>query len=289
MTPKIRAVFRTLSRISPQLAGRLALQLFSTPLPVGRMTPAEQRLEARAKQRLENAERLTISTAKHSIVAYRLGERRGAADRTILLVHGWMSGARFMLALAETLVARGDEVICFDLPAHGESSGRVTNLVDCGQALVAVANAVGPINMIIAHSFGGAVTAYATSQLGLKLTGDDARVILIASPNQLSDVTKRFSTALGLSDAARAIYERRLVQPLGGDLAAMDGNALYAATGMPLRIIHSSDDAEVPVEQGRRFLELGQQAQLIELDGLGHRRVLYADAALAALREARNS
>jgi pimeloyl-ACP methyl ester carboxylesterase len=152
-----------------------------------------------------------------------------------------------------------------------------------------VAQAVGPLNMIIAHSFGGAVTAHATSQLGLKLVGDDARIILIASPNQLSDVTRRFGAALGLNEAAREVYETRLVRPLGGDLSAMDGNALYAAVGVPLRIIHSIDDAEVPVEQGRRFLELGAQARLFELDGLGHRRVLYAEAALAALRQARAS
>jgi pimeloyl-ACP methyl ester carboxylesterase len=287
MTPNIRRFFATMSRISPQIAGRMALQLFSTPLPTGRLSPSERRLEDRAKKRLSTAERLTVRSGKKTIIGYRLGQKRGADGRTVLLVHGWMSGARFMLAIADDLVRHGDEVICFDLPAHGESSGRTTNLVDCAKALAAIAGSVGPVNIILAHSFGGAVTAFALTQLGVKLTGEDARVILMASPNQLSVVTQRFSAAIGLSDRARAVYEERLCLPLGGDIQAMDGNALYGAAGVTLRIIHSSDDAEVPVEQGRRFLDLGKQAAMIELGGLGHRRVLYADTALAALRDAR--
>ncbi len=288
MTPAIRRFFSTISHISPQLAGRLALLLFSTPLPTGRLSPAERRLEQRAKARLASAERLTVAASAGTVVAYKLGKRAAGTGRTILLVHGWMSGARYMLALAEELVAAGDEVICFDLPAHGESSGRVTNLAKCAQALLAVAAQCGPVNMIVAHSFGGAVTAYATSVLGLKLTGDDARIILLASPNRLAVVTQRFGAAIGLSDSARRTYEQRLVAPIGGDLDALDGNRLYAATGLPLFVIHCEDDAEVAFSEGERFAEMGEQARVTRLNNLGHRRILYAQSALDALRQARS-
>ncbi len=236
--------------------------------------------------RLAKAEKLVVSVDAGNIAAYRLGERHPDNGRTIILVHGWMSGARYMLALAEELVAGGDEVICFDLPAHGKSSGITTSLAPCARALKAVADQCGPVNMIVAHSFGGAVTAYATRALNLRLAGDDARIILLASPNRLSVVTQRFGDAIGLSLAARQNYEARLMAPFGGDLSAMDGNVLYAG-GVPLHVIHCVDDTEVPFSEGQRFTELGNQVRLTSLSQLGHRRILYAPAALSALRQAR--
>jgi pimeloyl-ACP methyl ester carboxylesterase len=288
MTPVVRSIFAATSRVSPRLAGWLALLLFSTPLPTGRLSAAERRLEQRAKARLADAERLTLTTDRgRRLIAYRLGRRVSDTGRTVVMVHGWMSGARYMLALAEAFVEAGDEVVCFDLPAHGESGGIMTDLTDCAQALVEVAAAVGAVNLIVAHSFGGAVTAYATGHLGLTLAGNDARIILLASPNRLSVVTRRFGDAIGLSAAARADYERRLCAPIGGNLAALDGNLLFGRIGVPLHVIHCADDAEVAFAEGLRFAELGEQVQITQLSKLGHRRILYAPRAIEALGVAR--
>lgn len=46
MTPFIRTVFKTISVVSPLLAGNAAYRLFTTPLKTGRLSPAEKRLEA---------------------------------------------------------------------------------------------------------------------------------------------------------------------------------------------------------------------------------------------------
>lgn len=287
MTPAIRAIFAATSRVSPRLAGRLAHQLFSTPLPVGKLSPAERRLEARAKARLAVAQRIDLLSARgRRVVAYRLAAQGTPTGRRVVLVHGWMSGARYMLALADALVDAGDEVICFDLPAHGASAGWTTDLTDCAQALVAVVAAVGPVNRIVAHSFGGAVTAFATSRLGLTLGGADARITLLASPNQLAVVTRRFGDAIGLSDAARGHYERRLCAPLGGDIRALDGNVMFARVGAALDVVHCADDAEVALSEGLRFAAIGPQVRVTQLARLGHRRILYAQPALDAVRAA---
>lgn len=271
--------------ISPRLAGRLALRLFSTPLKTKRLSPAEARLEARAKDRLAQAERLVILSNGADVIAYRFGQKRGASGQTIILVHGWMSGARYMLAMIDPLVALGHEVICFDLPAHGESSGKVTNLIACAQALVDVVDHIGGANRIIAHSFGGAVTAYALSRLRPQQLGSDGRITLIASPNQLRIVTERFGAAIGLTPAALKVYQDALCAPLGGSLAAMDGNIMFAAAGYPLDIIHSIDDPEVSIEEARRYTQMGALTRLTELDGLGHRQILYKPDAISAIVE----
>jgi pimeloyl-ACP methyl ester carboxylesterase len=283
MTPVIRAAFRLAGAISPELAGRLALRLFSTPLKTKRLSPAEARLAQRAKDRLADAERLVITSNGSDVIAYRFGKKLAADSQTIVLVHGWMSGARYMLAMVDPLVALGHEVICFDLPAHGESSGKTTNLSACAQALVAVIDHVGGADRIIAHSFGGATTAYALSKVRPGQLGNSGRITLIASPNQLKIVTERFGAAIGLTPAALKTYQDRLCAPLGGVLAEMDGNIMFAAAGYPLDIIHSIDDPEVSIEEARRYTQMGATTRLIELDGLGHRQILYKPAAIAAL------
>jgi pimeloyl-ACP methyl ester carboxylesterase len=283
MTPAIRAAFGLACAISPKLGGLLALRLFSTPLKTKRLSPAEARLEVRAKDRLARAQRLVIRSNGSDVIAYRFGQKRRTGGETIVLVHGWMSGARYMLAMVDPLVTLGHEVICFDLPAHGESVGKVTNLVACAQALIDLIDHIGGANRIIAHSFGGAVTAYALSKVRPGQLGERGRITLIASPNQLRVVTERFGTAIGLTPAALKIYQDALCAPLGAPLEAMDGNIMFAAAGYPIDIIHSIDDPEVSIEEARRYTQMGSKARLTELNGLGHRQILYKPTAIAAI------
>jgi pimeloyl-ACP methyl ester carboxylesterase len=282
MTPLLRLGFSTLSAISPALAGRAAFWLFSTPLKIGRLSPAEKRLAARAEAKLATAENISFNVDNTTIAAFRFGKKTSAGSKRVILVHGWMSGARYMLAMADPLLALGHEVVCFDLPAHGDSSGKSTNLVACSKALNALIDHVDGADMIVAHSFGGAVTAFTLSRLRTNGLGSNGKVILVASPNQLSSVTAVFSKAIGLSAAAQRIYETRLCADIGESLDEMDGNKMFKKVGYPVRILHCTDDTEVSIDQSRRYLALGDQVKLTELKGLGHRRILYHGDAIKA-------
>jgi pimeloyl-ACP methyl ester carboxylesterase len=89
-----------------------------------------------------------------------------------------------------------------------------------------------------------------------------------------------------LNDKAQKRYEDLLCAAIGATLAEMDGNSMYRSTGYPLHVIHCTDDAEVAIDEARRYLQLSPQAQLTELSGLGHRRILYSPRALEALTAA---
>lgn len=284
MPPIIKTVFQSLDRVSPWLAGRAAHVLFTTPLRTGGMTEAEQRLARRADAKLAAATDISFSHNGKWIAAYSFDSQRGASVKTAVLVHGWMSGARYMLAMVDPLLAMGYRVVCFDLPAHGRSQGRRTNLVDCAKAFDRLIGNIGGVDLVIAHSFGGAVTAYTLSRLRPSGIEPDGKVVLMASPNQLSSVTRVFAAALGLSGAARGVYERRLSRNIGASLNEMDGNIMFAEAGCPLRVIHCIDDAEVSIEESRRYLTLdGNDVRLTELKGMGHRRILYHPDAIEAL------
>jgi alpha-beta hydrolase superfamily lysophospholipase len=50
-------------------------------------------------------------------------------------------------ALIDLLVKAGYKAVAFDAPAHGESSGRRTNMLEVTQTLAAVAESIAPINL----------------------------------------------------------------------------------------------------------------------------------------------
>lgn len=279
----IKPLFKSLDTISPWLAGRAAHVLFTTPLRAA-MTASEKRLVNRADAKLATATDMSFIHEGKRVAAYSFESQHGETAKTAVLVHGWMSGARYMLALVDPLLAMGYRVVCFDLPAHGRSQGRRTNVVACAKALACLVDNLGGVDLVIAHSFGGAVTAYMLSRLRPSSLAPDGRIVLLASPNQLSSVTRDFAGTLGLSDAARRVYELRLSHNIGASLAEMDGNIMFAETGCPLRVIHCVDDAEVSIEESRRYLALHtNDVRLTELSGLGHRRILYHSDAINAL------
>ena len=74
---------------------------------------------------------------------------------SVLLVHGWTAEASFMTAFAEHFRKRGFRIVLFDFPAHGQSLPERASLIDCAHAIRTVAEALGPIQFVLAHSLGG--------------------------------------------------------------------------------------------------------------------------------------
>ncbi|WP_271077494.1 alpha/beta hydrolase [Aurantiacibacter sp. MUD61] len=282
----IARLFENLSAASPVTAGRAALFLFTHPLPPAIHTEAEKRLARKAQAKLDEAERSDLRVNGYRIASYRFRAATSNSRGTVLLVHGWTSNAAFMTAPVEELQQRGFDVVAFDMPAHGKSSGRRAELMDCVLAMIAVADRYGPIDQVIAHSFGGPVTTLAiASGLSRGLT-DATQLLFIASPNRLADVTEQFSRWIGISRPAQRWFEDRLVEPFGVDLEAMDGNLLLADCPNRLTVLHSRDDREVGFDAAEKYANLGEKVTLRPLDGLGHRRILHAQPSLAAMFDA---
>ncbi len=278
--------FENLSSASPTAAGRAALLLFTHPLRPSVQTKAEQRLVRKAQAKLNTAERKDLRVAGYRIATYSWAASSHQPKGRVLLVHGWTSASQFMTAPVDDLLSRGYEVIAFDMPAHGRSSGKRAELMDCVLAMLAVTDHYGAIDQVIAHSFGGPVTSLAVaSELSRGLT-DETRLLFIASPNRLADVTEQFARAIGLSREAQAWFEERVVEPFGVDLDDMDASLLLADCPNPLTILHSRDDQEVAYEAAEKFAQINDRVALRPLDGLGHRRILHAQPSMEALLEA---
>jgi len=218
-----------------------------------------------------------VQTRSGDVVAHVVEPEKGEPRACVLVVHGWTSEASFMMAIAEYLRRRGYRVVLPDLPAHGLSPGARASLIDCAHAVREVAEALGPMSFVVAHSMGG---------LAALLAGGGGRPMprsypfrgyaLIASPNRFQNVTRRFGREEGLSLAAQLDFERRLEGIAERRIEDFTGVALLRETGRPALLLHSRDDGEVAFADAEEIVAACPVATLEAQDGLGHRKILYA-------------
>jgi pimeloyl-ACP methyl ester carboxylesterase len=249
----IRASIRALTNISPRAAGRFALRLFSTPRRHHR--PAWER------QIAESGEPVTLGTG--------LAARAWGAGPIVLLLHGWEGRGTQLGRFVAPLVAAGFRAIAVDGPAHGESHGTRTNMIEHTEALGRIGRDLGPLAGVVAHSFGGAATTLAIER------GLDVRsVVLISSPTSVHDVIGRFAVLVGLRDRSLTAFREALEQQNGVSLREVEIYERASRLQVPALIIHDRDDREVPFHDAERLTARWPGAHFYPTEGLGHRRIL---------------
>jgi pimeloyl-ACP methyl ester carboxylesterase len=183
----------------------------------------------------------------------------------VLLVHGWEGSHADLDAFVAPLLARGMRVVTFDLPAHGESSGTTASLPECGQAILAIAERIGPLAGAIGHSAGAPSIAFAL-QHGLHVE----RVTLVATPERYERYIRWFAEENGVDgDALIAVMKAR-----GIDVPSLVLSENAAHFDVPALIVHSIDDRTCDVRGARRVAAAWRTSELFEVDGLGHNRIL---------------
>jgi hypothetical protein len=251
-----------LSRVSPDAAARLAERLF--------LTPPRHPVPHRERELLARARRTTVRVEGRRIATWTMG-----AGPRVLLVHGWGGRGAQLGAFAEPLVSQGLSVAWFDGPAHGASEGRRVTIPETATALRAVADAVGPVQGIVAHSGGSMVSAWAIRRWLLEGFVDlPGAIALVAPPADFSGYFERFARLAGLSDAARGQFRHQLEARVGAPLRALDLPRLAADMPIAALVVHDRDDTEVPWANGADVAAAWAGSEFVTTRGLGHRRIL---------------
>lgn len=260
-----RFTFRVLQELVPAVAERWAALQFVTP----------QRLRPQPHPTLDGA--FTVVAG-----AYRLQAWSWGVGPPVLLVHGWEGHAGQLRGFVAPLIARGLRVVAFDLPAHGHSSGRRATVLDLAAAVRAVADAVGPLRGVIAHSLGGTATALALhpapQAAAADLDGSQGlrvhRVVLLAPAAEPTHFVQAMATQLGLSPERTAGMLRRVRKLVGTNFADLSVPQFAGRMTMPLLLVHDPADRLVPWEHGQAIAAAWPGARLRPAPRLGHRRLL---------------
>ena len=195
-----------------------------------------KRTEPRLAAGLVSAERHAIPVEEGSVAAWRCGE--GPA---VLLIHGWEDDNSLWAPLIDALADRDRSLVAFDMPAHGFSDGEWGLHPQAGDAVLAVAAALGPVDAVVGHSSGAAIAALALRE-GLTVE----RAVLVAPPLRAANRWLRVADRLGYSRdvaaAAQATYEERI----GRARADFDLRTEVPTLDVDLLVVHSVDDERMP-------------------------------------------
>jgi pimeloyl-ACP methyl ester carboxylesterase len=243
---------------------------------------------ARAQQSIRP---FTILTAAQRITGVDMG-----AGPIVLLVHGWEGQIFDFSSLIPALLKAKYRVIGFDLPAHGGTreriqrrnsdaankhlelffgeaaqqvfQGETASIPACVAACLAVQRRFGTFHAVIGHSVGALIAAQATTS-GLSCR----RLVAIAAPARYETCARRF--------AEQSRLHPDETEEMIGALEAMHTQVrkislpdIARSQNIPALFIHSRDDRVVPFSDSAESVGPWRDARFLQLDGLGHRRIL---------------
>lgn len=200
----------------------------------------------------------------------------GARGPAVLLMHGWGGARAQMTGFVDPLLSAGFRIVAYDQPAHGQSDGGMTNLLEIAPTMDLVAGREGRFAAIIAHSFGTLITSYALVQRNFP---PPSRLVYFGAFNRLMDSLPRFQALANLPDAILEALVTMIYAHFGREvLDAIVNESLVQRMEIPTLLFHDTADEVTPVEDSRAIASVWKCAQFVETTGLGHRGALQSSA-----------
>src|SRR5258708_21044058 len=164
-----------------------------------------------AKYEMKSSDQAVLERGSNERIPFAGGELAlttwGSGYSAILVMHGWGGSRAQMTGFVDPLLNAGYRVLAYDQPAHGDSDGVTTNLLEIAPSMDVITKQSGKFRAVIAHSFGTLITSYALVKGNFP---PPARLVYFGAFNRLLDSLPRFQAMAGLSDEIMAAFRERL-------------------------------------------------------------------------------
>ncbi len=269
----------SLMHVRDILHAQFCYQVFITPLHL----PIEKEYRDFAKLACEHMEGKRSEIIHHEYprhyVIHRFIPIKNPKNKKILIAHGWMSRAAYMIRLINALHKQGYEVYALDFPAHGEAKGIQLPWMDAVNIIRETLNQHGPFYGAIGHSFGGSMILNTLNLAGQlpawQLEKKPERAVLIASPTQMRGPVNRVAKKLKLSGQGYLHLKHLIEEQAKVTLSHIRLCHLTTQTPkIPFMCIHGELDETVDISESIRFCSIYQNANLRILPEANHISVL---------------
>ena len=264
----LRTKFTILTALSKQLAARKAFEFFCTP---------KLRLTKEAPEIFNRAEHITFEWEGHLIRGYRWNH----SPKKVLILHGFESGIINFDRYIQPLINKGYEVLGFDAPAHGQSSGDSINVLLYKQLVEHIYRTYGPIRSFIAHSFGGLALTLALEDIP---HDSDYKMVLVAPAVETATAASNFFQLLKLKPSLKPHFNK-LIRELGKhEIEWFSVARASAAIKAQVLFLQDKQDTMTPYSDVVPIMNRNYpNFTFIITEGLGHRRIYRDDTIFNAI------
>lgn len=245
-----------LSGVSPSIAARIALTIFSIP--------RRYRQNSDERAFLAQGSPISVHAAGRELAAWRWG-----SGPAVLLVHGWSGCAAQFHLLAKTILSAGFSVVAFDQPGHGRNPGTTSNLLRFNLALQAINRLHGPFHSVIAHSLGSLSAAMVAADQVLS-----EKLVLINPIPSVAFAVESFSSVINLPQEVSGRLGKSIEKRFGIVPDETSFENLIGAIEAETLVLHEKNDRQIPWEHTRAWASNWCNAIFETTEGTGHQRIL---------------
>jgi len=255
----LRAKLRALSFFSKKKAAESAYAIFCTPF---------RKPKRRDPAIFREGEELSFTLEGYTLYGRRWN-RSGV--KRILIAHGFESASNNFDKYIGLLVKKGYEVIAFDAPAHGRSSGSRISMPLYLAVIRRIYELYGPIDGFVTHSYGGLIIAHLLEDLP---RDRPVKAVFLAPATETTTTLKLFFHFFRLDDGVRKEFER-LIFDISGNWPGYYSIRRAAKTiRAEILWFHDEDDELTPLEDALKVKEDNHPNIQFRISrGLGHRRI----------------
>lgn len=246
--------FNVYSLVDPKKAAESAFHVFCT-VRKGRVRPEQAPYLEEAKLSVEEV-------AGHKVQSYRWA---GQGD-TVLLVHGWESNTFRWRNLIKKLREADFNIIAFDAPSHGYSTGKYLYVPLYEEALNHMVDKYVPKHLI-GHSVGGMTIIY--NQYKNPCDHVD-KIVTIGSPSEFHEIVEHFQDLLKFNDRMMGHLDAYVHHRFGFQIREFSTSKFVRHIDKKGLLFHDRHDNITPYHASVAVNKNWKNSTLISTEGLGH-------------------
>ncbi len=259
----LRTKFKTLSKLAPSTAGRMAFDLFCTPYPKYK--------KRKAPAIFNHATKLTVTLSdKSKIKGYEWMSHIGNGQ-TVLIAHGYASFAYKFEHYVAPLLKMGYRVLAFDAPGHGQSEGKYINVVVYQEAIKQIMQQCGPVNHFIGHSLGALTLSLIAEQIEQAV---ERKFVLIAPATKTTTTFANFFKMMHFNEVTKAAFLNEVTSRTHHNIEHFAADRALASYKGPVLWVHDEADLVCPYKDLADFQKNAPaNIEFMITNGLGHNKV----------------
>lgn len=217
-----------------------------------------------------NTEHYTIDTKIEPVEIYTKGDKNG---EVVFMLHGWNSNLARLSSFAEILAEQGYYCVLFDMPGHGKSTLKSTNLKMNSVVFEAVIEHINPKThfSVLTHSFGSMVASYTLAKYNHNIN----QLYFLTTLNQFepffNELKRRLRLSQKLLDRIIEKGDVLLEEPVHQIIVK---EKIKKLTYKNISVFHDKHDKILSHSYSELLVSEVPNARLFSYENIGHSKML---------------